>query len=401
MIEIDFRNQIDKIKEQIDIVDLIGSRIELKPNNTARCPFHDDHNPSFSINVREQYWYCFSCAKGGDVIRFIELFDKKPFYEVLTELAEKVGISLKPLTPEQKQEFEDEKVIDNIREDTVAFYSGQLTDEAKKYLTESRKLTEVTITENRLGFARGGLQNFLVNEKGYSLELCIKASVLIKKEDGTIRDYFYQQVIIPTIKRGNVVYITGRILGDNKPSYFHQQGTRNYLYGEDNLSEEKVIIVEGFFDVLTIKQMDYPVVGLIGVSLNPTHLKKFSNCETALLLLDPDNAGENAIVKVGKLFGTRAKVLLLPDEQDPDEFFQAHTKEEIDEFLSKAQDFYSYQLQLIDKDTNKKELPKVLEPLLRQMSELNEILWGIYLDEIKVRFNLSGDERSYLVNIGV
>jgi DNA primase len=90
----DFKELIRRIKEETDIVEVIQERIHLDTYNRTRCPFHADRNPSFSVNESEQYFYCFGCGVGGDVIKFLQLYEEKSFMEVIRGLAFKAGISI-------------------------------------------------------------------------------------------------------------------------------------------------------------------------------------------------------------------------------------------------------------------------------------------------------------------
>jgi DNA primase len=89
-----FEEFVRKVKEETDIVMIIRDRISLSPTLKAKCPFHDDRDPSFSVNAKGQYFFCFGCGVGGDVIKFLQLYEGKSFMEVVRELASKAGISI-------------------------------------------------------------------------------------------------------------------------------------------------------------------------------------------------------------------------------------------------------------------------------------------------------------------
>jgi DNA primase len=92
MKDFDFKDLIERVRERVDIVQVIGQRIALDHHHKALCPFHEEKTPSFSVNPKGQYFHCFGCGVGGDVFRFLELYENKPFMEVLSELASQVGI---------------------------------------------------------------------------------------------------------------------------------------------------------------------------------------------------------------------------------------------------------------------------------------------------------------------
>ncbi|MEK7571779.1 MAG: toprim domain-containing protein [Patescibacteria group bacterium] len=402
MIDIEFQQKKELILDAIDIFVEIGQFTQVKPNGEARCPLpshgSDDKHPSFHVYEDTQSWYCFAENVGGNVIDFYMRLRNQTFWDIFKELAQKTGIPLKDFTPEEKKKVEDQRTIDDILQDTALFYSQNFTDEAKNYLLNDRKLTEDTIKENRLGLSGGGLKNFLFNDKQYPSALCLDSGVLkeFKKEDGTtfIGDYFYEKrIIIPIIKNGKAVHFIGRSLDESKPKYLLKSGAKTYLPGEENITKNRVFVVEGIFDWLMAKQRGIPAIALVGTSLDSEKAKKFK-CEEIIIALDPDKAGSAAIIEVGKLFGQRAKVLKLPKGQDPDQYILSHSDEAIEKTLAKLPFFYSYWIRTIPKKIDKKELPKKLEPILRQLSTEEDIYCEAYLDEIKEHFELKPKART-------
>jgi DNA primase catalytic core len=402
MIDIEFQQKRELILNAIDIIQEIGQFTQIKPNGEARCPLPshggDDSHPSFHVYEDTQSWYCFAEGIGGNIIDFYMGLRNQPFWDIFKDLAQKAGIPLKDFTPDEKQKIEEQKTVDDILEDTTQFYVESLTDEAKNYLINERKLTEKTIEENRLGLSNGGLKNFLLNEKQYLLNLCLDSCVLkeFTKEDETkfIGDYFFEKrIIIPIINRGKVVHLIGRCIDGSELKYLLKSGQKTYLPGEENDTKKRVWIVEGLFDWLIAKQRGIPAVSLVGTHLDLEKAKKIKS-EEVIIALDPDKAGIDAIIDIGKLFGERAKVFLFPEGQDPDQYILSSTDEDIEKTLAELPSFYSYWISSIDPKTDKKLLLKKLEPILRQLSLLDEVLWEVYLDEIKTRFTLSSDERS-------
>ncbi|MFH0926826.1 MAG: CHC2 zinc finger domain-containing protein [bacterium] len=394
MTQIEFNNLVEEIKAKIDIAQIIGECISLDRNNKALCPFHEEKTPSFSVNIAGQYFHCFGCGKGGDVFTFLGLYDKKPFMEVFSELAQKAGVPLSTLSPEDKQCLNDNRVKENILKETALFYHHNLTSEARDYLTNDRGLNNETISQFQIGYAGGGLRDHLINKCSFPIYLCLKAGVLKKSEDGVIKDYFYKRIIFPNLKRGRIVHLSGRCLDNQEPKYLHLSGSINYLYNEDALLNKMVIIVEGILDCLSAIQSGYPAVALSGSSnFKPEYLSKFSHCETIYVCLDGDEAGIKGTIKAGELIGERAKVIQLPQGDDLNDYLKGHNKEDFDSLISSAKDIIQYNLSFISEDISKIELPKKLEPIINSLAEMEKVKAEAYLSyEIKSRFKLKKED---------
>ena len=112
--DVEFKELIEKVREQTDIVKVISQHIKLDGHHKALCPFHHEKTPSFSVNPERQYFHCFGCGVGGDVFKFLELYEKKSFMEILNDLAKQAGITLVPMSPEDKQQIKEDRIIEDI-----------------------------------------------------------------------------------------------------------------------------------------------------------------------------------------------------------------------------------------------------------------------------------------------
>jgi len=393
MKEFDFRNLVERVREQTDITQVIGQRIPLDRHHKALCPFHDEKTPSFSVNPKGQYFHCFGCGVGGDVFRFLELYENKPFMEVLSELAGQVGISLPAFTSEDRERIEEVRTIEDILTETAGFYHQNLTPEVRTYLTKERGFTEETISRFQIGYANGGLREHLIGKRKFPLDLCLKAGVL-KKTREEVRDYFYRRVIFPNLKQGRVVHFSGRSLDGQEPKYLHLPGEMRYLYNEDALCNKTVFIAEGIPDCLSAAQAGYPTVAILGSSgFKSEYLPKFSRCETVYLCFDGDKAGEEGALKIGELIGERARIVQLPQGLDLNDYFKDHGKEDFESLVASAKDIIKYELSLIPPDTDKTELPQRLEPVLKKLVRMERAKAEAYLSyEIKPRFKLKKED---------
>ncbi|MCD6402340.1 DNA primase, partial [bacterium] len=186
---------IDEIKNRLDIVEVIGSYINLKKagaNYRALCPFHSEKNPSFFISPARQIWHCFGCNRGGDVFKFVMEIEGVEFGDALRILAQRAGVELKPQDPRLKTE---RKRFYEIYELATKFFERQLEgktgNKVKEYL-KKRGISKDSIIKWRLGWAPEtwrGLLDFLVSQ-GYKREEVLKAGLAIKNEKGNIYDRF-------------------------------------------------------------------------------------------------------------------------------------------------------------------------------------------------------------------
>lgn len=394
MKDAEFRDIVEKVREQTDIVEVIDQRVALNRHNKAICPFHAENSPSFSVNPQDQYFHCFGCGVGGDVFRFLELYEQRPFMEVLSELARQAGISLAALTTENGQHIEMDRVIKNILTETTRFYHQSLTSEARSYLTEERGFNEKMISRFQIGYAKGGLREYLVDKCKLPLDLCLKAGVLKKADAGAIRDYFYNRVIFPNIKRGRVVHLSGRTLNEQQTKYLHLPGEIRHLFNEDALSNRVIFLAEGIPDCISAVQYDYPAVAILGTSgFKREYVPKFSRCGSIYLCLDGDKAGREAALKIGGLIGERTRIVELPEGVDLNDYFKDHSKDDFESLISSAKDIIKYELSLIPADTDKTELPHRLKPVLEKLATMDKVKAEAYLSyEIKPRFKLKRED---------
>jgi DNA primase catalytic core len=352
------RNIINAIKSRIDILDIVGERIELDRHNMALCPFHNDKRPSFSVNSKGQYFNCFGCGRGGDAIAFLMMIDNRAFPDVLQELAERAGVCLPEEGSNQRKELEKARSIEDVLSAAALYYHGQLTGEARLYLTEKRGLTDETIERFQIGYAAGGLWKHLLEELGYALDLCIEAGVIRKDDDSKIRDFFYRRIIFPHLHKGRVVHMSGRSIDDSDPKYLLLPGPIEHLYNEDSRGNAEVNLAEGIIDCLSAEQAGYPTVATLGTNnFKPEYAEKLSQCSTVYLCFDGDEAGRAATVKVGQVLVDRARVVELPDGQDLNDYLNTHSRADFEQLRSMAMPVIEDQVKAISR--HEPEAPQI------------------------------------------
>jgi len=389
----DFREVIELIRGRTDILKVIGSRIELNQGNVGICPFHDDHNPSFSVNTDGQYFHCFGCGVGGDVFRFLELFEHKPFMQVLRELGERVGINVQAMTTEGRQALERQRAIEEILNEALNYYVGKLPPHVEKYLVETRALKPSTVTRFHIGYACGGLKAHLITKCGLQEELCIEAGILKRNPDGSSRDFFRERVVFPFIQHGQVIFLTGRSIDNAEPKYLNLPGPIRGIFNEEALRENELILVEGIIDCLSLVEKGFNAAALHGLNLQPEYVERLSRNEKVYICLDGDEAGRKAAMKIGQLLGEETRIVGLPEGQDPNDYLRCHSAEEFREFLKAARSPLTIELESIPADTPKTELPQKLEPFLRQLAQQSKPTAEAWLSgALKQRFGLNVQE---------
>jgi DNA primase catalytic core len=385
----EFREIVELIRQRVDIVDVIGSRIQLSHGNMGVCPFHDDHDPSLSVNAEGQYFYCFGCLVGGDVFRFRELYEHKSFVQVLREFGQEVGIDVQAISKEDQKELEKQRAIEEVLDEALNYYEGMLSPEVQQYLVETRSLSPSTVRRFHVGYAHGDLRSHLVNKCGLPEELCIEAGVLKRNPDGSSRDFFRERVVFPFIQHGQVIFLTGRSIDNAEPKYLNLPGPIRGIFNEEALNKNEVILVEGVIDCLSLVQAGFDAAALHGLNLRPEYVERLSRHERVYICLDADKAGREAAMKIGQLVGQKSRIVELPEGQDPNDYLRSHSAEEFKGLLMTAKTPLTMELESIPTDTPKTELPGVLASFLQRLAQLDKPTVEAWIsDRLKTRFDL-------------
>ncbi len=347
-------DDVEKIKQKLDIVEVIGERIQLKKagrNFKANCPFHGEKTPSFVVSPERQIWHCFGCNLGGDMFTFLEQYENITFSEALRELAARAGVKLTVSAARSDQDKKRE-LIYSLNHLSAQFYNYLLLSHpagkrALKYLTDERKLSIPLIKTFMLGYAPGNdaLVKYLIGKKKYKEDDLLIAGLAFQR-GRYVSDFFRERIIFPIIDhRGNVVAFSGRGLDEQTPAggpkYINTKETPVYIKGDTlfglNLardgikSEGKVIIVEGEFDVITAhKEGITNIAAVKGTALTENQIKLLKRFASKFVFcFDTDPAGteaqrrsiqmiehEGITATVITLGGTRGELV---EPKDPDE----------------------------------------------------------------------------------
>lgn len=337
--------RIDRIKTTVDLAALVRAKgITLKKNGKGYmglCPFHDDHDPSLSVNPVTNLWQCFGCGIGGDVIRFVELFDKVDFKEAVKILSDngfqkttvKSPSNPKPLSVKER------KLLARV----VSYYQHTMTgDDTRgiKYLKSERGITDnQTLKDFGTGYVNGTLLDILPNDPEV-----IKALKKIGILNSRGHEIFYNCVVFPLYSaRGSIVNLYGRnIEDDGKTTHLYLPGPRTGIVNRQAVKRSQTIILtESIIDALTLYDQGFKnVIPIYGVNgLIDDHLSLFNRkIKDAYLVFDADEAGRRAAQSVPlrlKEKGIRPYAVELPDK-DVNVFFKRHTPEEFEALLKQA-----------------------------------------------------------------
>ena len=404
--------KIEEIKDAVDIVDLIGSYVSLVKrgrNYVGLCPFHNEKTPSFSVNPDGHYFKCFGCGKSGDAITFLQEYEGLDFNEAIKELAEKAHIDLGEAEFQKKQA--DYSVYYDINREAALYFMDNIkADEAAISYLKNRNINVNSVLGFGIGFALDswdGLLNHLT-QKGFSIN-DIEAANLIQKSEkrGTYYDLFRKRLIFPILDlKSRVVGFSGRIVGDGEPKYYNSRDSvifkkGNLLFGlnlvQKKSDRSRIMLVEGNIDVVKLHQMGINyVVAALGTAFTDrqaTLLKRYG--KEVYLCLDGDFAGQKATVRdieILRNIGVVPKIVVIPDNMDPDEYVDKFGKDKFDALLQDAVSAFDFTVSFYKHDLDINRRDDFIE-FIRRVSGLiktipSKVEQSIYVEDISKKYNI-------------
>lgn len=349
----DLQRFIDELRARVSIADVVGAKVKLTKKGReyqGLCPFHNEKTPSFTVNESKGFYHCFGCGAHGDIIKFEMEANGLPFIDALQKLAHQAGLQMPQLSAKDKKEEDERKSLYEIMETACAFFERELRmpDGASglKYFTEKRGLSPETLKKFRLGFAPNN-NALMAHLKAQGIdEKDMKELGLIAIPEDTSRrphDFFRNRVMIPiTNKQGKIIAFGGRVMEKIEPKYLNSPDTpifnkRRNLYNLDKArevayKEKKLIICEGYMDVIALDRYGFGyAVAPLGTALTEEQIAEaWRVCPEPILCLDGDSPGVKAAMRAADRVlpmlkaGYSLQFLFLPDNQDPDEYLQAH-----------------------------------------------------------------------------
>lgn len=401
----------NEIRSKCDIVDVIGERIPLVArgkNFFGVCPFHDDSNPSMCVSREKQIYTCFSCHATGNVFTFLMNYEHMDFRETLRYLGEKVGVNVSSIHVPRKNTKYD-SLYDAYQFSLKYFQNNLLSKlgkDARSYLL-SRKLDDTVIKEFEIGLSLDSNDDLtkLLISKRYDL-----ASLNTMGLASDARDVYIDRIMFPLYDlTGKVVGFSGRIYRDNglnkylntKETPIFKKGQLLYHYHvarEECRIEKSVIVMEGFMDVIRASTIGIRnTVALMGTALTHEQLQLLKRLSSNIVLcLDGDDPGVHATISIGDMLlseGIEAKVVVLPNPDDPDSFILKNSKERFVSLIESAVTFNDFKLRKLKEKVDfrsDEETALYINQVLKETTKVQDpIRVEIILKKLAKEFDLS------------
>jgi DNA primase len=332
---------IDDVLGRTDIVELINQRVPLKragANYQARCPFHNEKSPSFTVSPSKQFYHCFGCGAHGSAIGFLMQYDRLEFIEAVTELAKRAGLQLPDEARDRRPEPDQD--LFGVLEAAARCYRHALKHDsggpqAIAYLKD-RGLTGDIAARFGIGYAPDAWDT-LIQQLNKPPALLEKAGLTIKKAEHRYYDRFRHRIMFPIRdRRGRVIGFGGRVLDNSTPKYLNSPETPLFhkgreLYGlhealEANNKLDRVVVVEGYMDVVALAQFGVTnAVATLGTATTRDHIERLLRHTSEIVFcFDGDNAGRKAAWRALESAlplahqAQQIRFLFLPETEDPD-----------------------------------------------------------------------------------
>lgn len=388
---------IEELLNRVDIVELIERHVPLKRSGRefmACCPFHEEKTPSFTVSPQKQFYHCFGCGAHGSAIGFMMNYEGLEFVDAVEELARHAGLNVPRELAAKPRPSEG---LYEILEAAKCFFQEQLPlhPAAAEYL-DRRGLNHEIAAEFDIGFAPPGWDNLAgqVGNTGERLALLKRAGMLSEGKSG-LYDKFRQRIMFPIHdRRGRVIAFGGRALDDEVPKYLNSPETELFhkgreLYGlhlarKSQTRLERIIVVEGYMDVVALAQFGFRnVVATLGTAINTDQAElAFRASDEVVYCFDGDTAGRKAAWRALQATlprireGRQARFLFLPEGEDPDSMVRRHGRQQFVDLLDGAAQplsefFFAHFTALVDMQSidGRARLVELSGPLLQSIPE--------------------------------
>lgn len=409
----------ERVREATDIVSLVSETVVLRQRGQefwGCCPFHDEKSPSFHVRPSTGLWKCFGCGKGGDVFGFIMEREKVDFPDAIRFLAERAHIDIEevktagPKGPKRSRLLEALKMAEDVYSNRLLLAQSQGAIEAVRYF-RGRGFNRDICQRWKLGYADGTVS--LCQElmrAGFTKQELVAANLATERNGAS--DQFFNRVMFPIHdEQGNCIGFGGRVMGDGKPKYLNTRETAvfhksKHMFAFDKAKETiaqkgVAIITEGYMDVISMHEAGFTnTVAALGTALSLDHVKTLSRfAKTIICMFDGDAAGQHAAeAAVRYTQSTKAALycVVLPDNQDPDEFLKAHGAEAMQKELDGARPLINF---VLDKKLEESDLssPGLRLEALDNIAKLlapfkNSLIIDEYVERVSTRLGLDPQE---------
>jgi len=399
-----------------DIVRLVSDYVPLKPAGRrlkGLCPFHHEKTPSFSVDPQMQLFYCFGCQAGGDVFKFVMLYEKLDFAESVEFLAKRWGVPLPKAAARPGDDLRARQLL--VHEAAASFFRAQWSDPtrgraARDYLAK-RGVSDDVGRRFALGYAPDGWDALgsALRARGFKPSEILEAGLAVTRKEGTGQyDRFRDRVIFPIHDlSGRPIAFGGRALGDSEPKYLNSPETVTYVKGENlyglDLAKDAIrregfaILVEGYLDLVVLHQAGFEnTVASLGTALTPAQVKLLARfSERVVVSYDGDAPGMSAAARSLELFLDRSfdvRVAAIPGGLDPDDFVREHGAAAYDAIVRQAPGYLDFivQRELAGRDLSRPEeqvaaINAILPKLARLESAVQRAGWaGRLADALRI-----------------
>ena len=388
---------IEKLKNQIDIVDIIEHFLPVKKmgaNYKCVCPFHDDRNPSMSISQSKQIFHCFACKAGGDAIKFVMDYEKLTYPEAIERIASLVNFSLEYTNDKAPTQKENKHILEKAN----AFYRSEFfKHEAAVRYIYSRGINDAMIEKFELGWAGDSASTIrLLQNENIEPKEALEVGIVKQNEKG-IYASFIERITFPIYSHTTrLVGFGGRTISDHPAKYVNSPQSSVFdksklLYGyhlaKQSIFEKKqIIITEGYLDVIMLHYAGFTnAVAVLGTALTTSHLPLLKRGEISVVLcFDGDGAGINAAIKSSRLLSQNeidGSVVIIKGGADPADMVFAGRSEELKEMFDSGTELGEFYIEQIVKKydiSRPVQKQKCLEEIMEFTNSLKSVIANSY-----------------------
>ena len=364
---------LQELLNKNDIVDVIGGYLPLSKrgaNYWAKCPWHNETRPSFSVTPSKQMFYCFSCRKGGSVINFIMEYEKVSYREAVQKLAERVGMQMPESSydPNYKKNEAHKLRLKQLMVDTAHYFHDNLKKPAGQsglsYLNQRGIISQVN--KFGLGYALPEFDDLVkfLKKKGYTVKEMLDSGVA-KQKGPRLYDTFRDRVMFPILDvTGSVIAFGGRIISEGDPKYLNSPETalfnkRKNLYNLFRVKKERdlkaIILAEGYMDIVSLAAAGINVaVASLGTALSDDQARLIKRFVSKVYLnYDGDDPGIKAALRACDILqksGLSVFVIRLPEGMDPDELIKKYGVKKYYEYVKSAVPAFEFKLNMLKRN---------------------------------------------------
>ena len=415
---------IMQLKQNNPIESVMGSYVSLKRSSrdyVCLCPFHSEKTPSCHISVGKQFFHCFGCGAGGDVITFVMKAENLEYIEAVRFLAQRAGMSMPDEAKNNDLSRLKARILEINRMAARFFNQTLMKDscgEKGRLYFKSRQLSPKTITKYGLGYAPDEwryLTDYLKSQ-GCREDEIVAANLARQSQKGGIYDSFRDRVMFPIIDlRGNVIAFGGRIIDGEGPKYLNSSDTPVFKKSRNLFSlnfakrsdERRLILAEGYMDVIAVNQAGFEnVVATLGTALTPEQARIMSQyADEVIIAYDSDGAGQNATQRAINLLseaGVKTKIIKMESAKDPDEFIKKFGSLRFKQLLDNSDGAINFRLSKcaadidIESDTGRVEYLKRCVDVLSQIA--SPVERSVYVSKIAKEQGISRDALDLQIN---